>query len=364
MQERIDTTVLSAALGAVKSAVHPRMPYLRLDPTEGGLELTADNRDLAIRATVPGWSPLSGGSDRSVMVPYAPLAALVAKLSGEVEMVVTGEDLALRCGRLDATLPLVDDAWTARRVEPEGDEVRLTIDEWDRLVALVGFADPDASKTTHALRFDGEGATATDTMAAGRWHRPFDIEANVPASAVAALADLKGADQEVVVTLGERSASIRADSGYGPIEVATTLIEGKYPSITKLLEGGGGGTITVEMADVRPAVERVAIASRQFSTKGRQMILRPIDDGGLELISLPGDKQTGQRITEVVEADVTGVDTHVGINSAYFLSACDLIAGRTGAPTIHIDDPLKPLRWQSEDASALNTVVRIPDGAL
>lgn len=360
MQERFDVHVLGTALAAVKAGVGARMPYVRMDPTDGGVEIAADNHDLAIRATVPGWSPLDVSESRSVMVPYAPLASLVAKLTGDVEVVVESDALRLRCGKVDAALPLVDDSWFPRRPEAEGDEVTLDVDEWDRIIALTSFASGDTAAVTSGLHFDSAGVVATDAMALGAWLRPFDVEATVPAAAISALSALKGDEQAVTITIGERSCSIRAQTGDGTVEVVTSLIESAYPAYSKLLETKSAGTITVESADLRPAVERVAIASRPFSTKGRQMILRPIDEGGFELESLPGESQTGQRITEVVDATIVGVTEPFGINSIYFLGACDLIAGRKGTPTIHVVNPQQPLIWRSEDAVALNTSVRLP----
>lgn len=356
MKERFTPAALTGALAAVKPAVGSRYPLVVMEPGPGGVRFTADDMELSASVVAAGWSPMDGGDHgEPIAVPFAPLAALVSKLSEDVEMVSDDEHLRLRSGKVDASLPIAGTDWLPRRAEPEGDEITVTAVEWERVQALTAFASPDANRgPMHGVGFGEVGAVATDTYQLGLWRHPFATESVVPSRAIsaAAAAELEGDEGPTIVT-GSKAVRISVPSTVGPFTVNMATIAGDFPftSIGKLINKPTIGRITVPVPVVRAAIERVAITSRPF-TKGKQMLLRPVDSGGFELASLPeapGDAQ----ITEVVAADVDGLEWSLGINSAYFLACCDLAAGRKGDATIGLIGENEPLVWETEDSFGL-----------
>jgi DNA polymerase III sliding clamp (beta) subunit (PCNA family) len=320
MKARINVDQFATALAAAKPAVGSNRPFVLLTPTEKGTEIGADDLDLGVRVTIDSWSPLDAKENEGpVMVPFAPLAALLAATDAEdVELAEVEGGLEIRAGGTDMVLPTVDADWFPRREPAQGTAIELSAEDWSFVQTLIPFCSTEEGKgAANGLWFGPWGVAATDTYHLGCWKHSFDQPAIVPGAVLAALRT-QGA---VTITLGPKSVTVTTEDN---MAVTTSTIQGEPVDYHRAMKPVVA-SITVNRSAFKEAMRRVGISARpSFRGSGRQVRVDPEDRSSIRLTSLPGEKTHGS-VTEVFHCDITGELEPFAIDTAMVANCMDLV---------------------------------------
>lgn len=347
MKATVNTTDLAKALASVRPAVANQRPFVMLR-TEVGLEVAADDMDMAVNCSIPAES-----TKGECLVPYKPLSAFVGKVRAErVAMEVDGSALVLTAGRSKMTLTTVDSGWFPQRPEPEADvEAVLEVAEWERIRSLVPFAaDRTSAGPLQGVYFDGQGAMAHDGLRLGLIDYGFGFTSLVPTSVVAAIGD---ASEAVRIVADDRAIKLTS----GGVTIQSSALAGDYPQVRQPLSTfqkvGSISMVTAEFAD---AVDRASILSRE-GTAGSKVVLFRIAADSMIVESWPdASAEASDVITEEVEARVDNVEATFGIHAGHLSPVLDLL-GRPEELTLTYCGERKPLLLTEGDVIAMVGVI-------
>lgn len=347
MKATVNTTDLTKALASVRPAVANQRPFVMLR-TEVGLEVAADDMDMAINCSIPAES-----TNGECLVPYKPLSAFVGKVRAErVAMEVDGGALKLTAGRSKMTLTTVESGWFPQRPEPEADvEAVLEVAEWQRVRSLVPFASQKESMgPLRGVYFDGDGAMAQDTLRLGLVDYGFGFTTLIPTSVIAAVGEPAEA---VKVTADDRSVRLTC----GGVTIQSSALAGGYPPVRQPLSTfqkvGSISMVTDEFAD---AVDRASILSRE-GTAGSKVVLFRIAADSMVVESWPdAAAEASDVITEEVEARVDNVEATFGIHAGHLSPVLDLL-GRPEELILTYCGERRPLLLTEGDVTAMLGVI-------
>lgn len=326
MKVQLEQQNLSALLSRVSKAVESRntLPILAnvlLQAQGNTLTAIASDLDIEVTSTAEATVSQSGGATVSASL----LQAIVAKLQKGKIVTLTSEDgkLSVQSGRSNlslATLPVTDfpriasEEYTATFQAPQL--------ELKRLFDLSAFA-MSTEETRYFLNgvflhsIDGMvSAVATDG------HRLAKAESDIasefphiiiPSKTVNLLKSLLD-DGDSTVSVSE--TKIRIDMGHTVI--VSKSIDGVYPDYARIIPKEYESEVVVSAADVKQASALVTLVSAE-KTKAVKV---SASQGNLKLTVRNG-AEIGE---EDVDAELTGPDIEVGVNSKYFsdlLQACN-----------------------------------------
>jgi DNA polymerase III subunit beta len=346
-----DSGDLAAALSVVTRAVSPRssLPVLGmvlLEAAGEGLRLTATNLELAIRRTIDADVAAEG----SVAVP----GRLLADFTGAMPR----QPLHVELDERETWLLLRSEAFETRVHGVPADEFppALLADEGERLAiraALLVDAITDtvvAASTDEArpvltgvhLQVSGPGLVLVASDGYRLAVRALDLGASpaldepgliVPARTMAEVARLfRGAEGELVVTVSPSRNQVLFQ-GRGA-EIASRVIDGRYPDHTRLVPAGSPTSATVVAAELARRLRALA----PFAQSSANVVRLAVTPGSVVLSAAA--TEVGSARTEM-EAAVTGPDTAVAFNLRYLLECPALSTDEQ--VELHLAGPLAPV---------------------
>lgn len=241
-----------------------------------GIKLTADENRLALEATngeTDGRIHFDAKIDREgvALVPRELLTSIIAELAGETVIAEQRESaLHIRCGRPRFTVRLMELADFPSLQLGGGTGNSVTVKAAD-LASLAGQVGPvvgtnDARPVltgVHLTTTDGSlTASATDSYRMARRTIPAvctqTCAAIVPRAALEMIAktgEALGADVRITFDGGQLGVA------FNDRQVATRLVEGRYPDLDQLVPTRWERTIIAPRADLLAAVRRAAVIS-------------------------------------------------------------------------------------------------------
>jgi DNA polymerase-3 subunit beta len=338
----------------------PVLSGLRLDVTDGELQVTGTDLELTIQRTVPVHADVTG----SAVVPARLVADIVRALpAGAVEVSLSSDELAISSGRSqfsvrplslgDYPAQITSDAepvtLSAKQVSSALRQVVRAASTDDARAVLTG-VQLSASDTgvklvaTDSYRLAMRDLPQTSLLAAGQ-------HVLVPSRALAELQRIlpDTADAELTVRFGAREAVFET----GDTRLTTRLIEGDYPNVQNLLPSSYPNLLTVGREPLLEALRRVKILA-QDSTPVRLALGGPT----LQLTAITQDVGNA---AEELDAAYEGTEMTVAFNPDYLAAGLDAVEG--DEVTLSTMDPMKPAVLRGvghDDYLYLLMPVRVP----
>jgi DNA polymerase-3 subunit beta len=327
---------LLAPLQSVAGIVEKRhtLPILSnvLIEKEGDrLTLLATDIEIQIRTTSAGHI---GGEDAATTVGARKLQDILRALP-DTDIVLTLDDhrLTVKAGRARFQLQTLPAADYPRLSPPDGEAARFTTGQraFKRQLAQVAYAmaQQDIRYYLNGLLLIADGGelrmVATDghrlAYAASTLEAPLArrSEAILPRKTVLELArQLADSDDALEVLLAANQAVFR----FGPIELVTKLIDGKFPDYERVIPQAHPKRVTFERQPLLAALQRAAILTNE-KFRGVRLVL---GDGALKIVSTNAEQEEAQ---DELEVDYHGEPLDIGFNVTYLLDVLNNLSSDT-----------------------------------
>jgi len=362
---RCEREILAEALttagraASSRAASLPVLSGLRLDVTDGELQVTGTDLELTIQLDVPVHADTTG----SAVVPARLVADIVRALpAAAVEVALGDDELTISAGRSKFSVrPLALGDYPAQAV-PDVEPVTLEAKQFAsalRQVVRAASTDDARAVLTGVQISASEGGVkmvATDSyrlavrdlpqsslLAAGQ-------HVLVPSRALAELQRVlpDGEGDQLSVRLGQREAVFAT----GSVKLTTRLIEGDYPNVQNLLPTSYPNTLTVGRDALLEALRRVKILAQDTPVR--------LGLGGPTLKLTAVTNEVGSA-DEEIDAGYDGTEMTVAFNPDYLAAGPDAVEG--DEVTLATMDPMKPAVLRGvghEDYLYLLMPVRVP----
>ena len=292
------------------------------------LTMLATDIEIQIRTTTAGDL---GGSDASLTVGARKLQDILRALpeSAEVNLTLDDKRLTVKAGKSRFALQTLPAADYPRMNLPEGEGTRFQVTQktFKRLLAQVSYAmaQQDIRYYLNGLLVIVDGGelrmVATDGHRLAYAAAPIEAELPrteviLPRKTVMELArQLGDTDDALEVVLAGNQSVFR----FGPIELVSKLIDGKFPDYERVIPQNHPTTITFDRAPLLSALSRVAIlTSDKF--RGVRLVL---EDGLLRIVSSNTEQEEAQ---EELEVDYHGTALDIGFNVTYLLDVLNNVS--------------------------------------
>ncbi len=320
---------LQSVAGIVeKRHTHPILSNVLIEKHGEQLTMLATDIEIQIRTTTAGDL---GGSDASLTVGARKLQEILRALPDSADVNLTFDDkrLTVKAGKSRFSLQTLPAADYPRMSLPEGEGARFQVTQktFKRLLAQVSYAmaQQDIRYYLNGLLVIVDGGelrmVATDGHRLAYAAAPIETELPrteviLPRKTVMELTrQLGDTDDALEVVLAGNQAVFR----FGPIELVSKLIDGKFPDYERVIPQNHPTTITFDRAPLLAALSRVAIlTSDKF--RGVRMVL---DDGVLRIVSSNNEQEEAQ---EEIEATYQGDALDIGFNVTYLLDVLNNVS--------------------------------------
>ena len=285
------------------------------------LTMLATDIEIQVRTTTSG---NLGGEDADITVSAKKLHDILRALPDGSDITLTLDDnrMTVKAGKSRfalQTLPAVD---YPKMNLPEGEGTRLTLTQrtFKRQLAQVAYAmaQQDIRYYLNGLLLIADGnilrMVATDGHRLGYASSEFEqavsrIDVILPRKTVMELSrQLSDSDDALEVILAGNQAVFR----FGPIELVTKLIDGKFPDYERVIPQHHPRLLTFDRQPLFAALSRVAILTND-KFRGVRLVL---GDGSLKIMSTNSEQEEAQ---EEVEVDYHDEPLDVGFNVTYLL---------------------------------------------
>lgn len=292
------------------------------------LTMLATDIEIQIRTTTAGDL---GGSDASLTVGARKLQDILRALPDSADVSLTFDDkrLTIKAGKSRFALQTLPAADYPRMNLPEGEGTRFQVTQktFKRLLAQVSYAmaQQDIRYYLNGLLVIVDGdelrMVATDGHRLAYAAAPIETELPrteviLPRKTVMELTrQLGDTDGTLEVVLAGNQAVFR----FGPIELVSKLIDGKFPDYERVIPQNHPTTITFDRIPLLAALSRVAIlTSDKF--RGVRIVL---DDGVLRIVSSNNEQEEAQ---EEIEIPYQGDLLDIGFNVTYLLDVLNNVS--------------------------------------
>ena len=285
------------------------------------LTMLATDIEIQVRTTTAGDL---GGSDASLTVGARKLQDILRALpeAARVDLTLDDKRLTVKAGKSRFALQTLPPGDYPRMNLPEGEGTRLQVSQktFRHLLAQVSYA---MAQQDIRYYLNGLLVIADDNqlrMVATDGHRlayaaaTLDsasprTEVILPRKTVNELTrQLSDTDDALEVVLAGNQAVFR----FGPIELVSKLIDGKFPDYERVIPQNHPTAITFERGPLLAALSRAAIlTSDKF--RGVRLVL---NDGVLRIVSSNSEQEEAQ---EELEVDYHGDPLDIGFNVTYLL---------------------------------------------
>ncbi|HJV28368.1 MAG TPA: DNA polymerase III subunit beta [Aromatoleum sp.] len=284
------------------------------------LTMLATDIEIQIRTTTGGHI---GGEDASITVAAKKLQDILRALpAGEVNVTLDDKRLTVKSGRSRFALQTLPAADYPRMNLPEAEASRFSVSQkqFKRQLAQVAYAmaQQDIRYYLNGLLLIVAGTelrmVATDGHRLAFASSPLPVElprseAILPRKTVMELArQLADTEDPVEVILAGNQVVFR----FGPIELVSKLIDGKFPDYERVIPQNHPKMITFERAPLLATLSRVAILTND-KFRGVRLVL---GDGSLKIASTNAEQEEAQ---EELEVDYHGDPLDIGFNVTYLV---------------------------------------------
>ena len=316
-------------------AVKPQTPILAgiyMKAEGSGLELQANNFALGIITKIPVNTEEPG----EITVVGKFLLEIIKKLPGETVTIShqTGESVVTIQSESAAFTLLAMNAEEFPKVKSQENtqSFKLRISLFKNLIRKTAFSSATGDNarpifTGCFLEIIGDKIT----MAATNTHRLAimrdtisenlgEMNFIIPAATLrdlARIADTSAPDNLVTVDCTEKYIAFTFDN----IFMTSRLIEGQFPPYEKVVPKESNIFATIKISELRNAVERVAVISKETEYNTIRFIFT--QDG----ITISSTSPEVGKAEEHVDAQVTGGDLDISFNADYFTDALKVIDG-------------------------------------
>jgi len=297
------------------------------------LTLLATDIEIQIRTTTGGHI---GGEDIAITVGARKLQDILRALPDtDINLTLDDKRLTLKAGKSRFQLQTLPAADYPRMNLPDGDAVRLTVPQrtFKRQLAQVSYsmAQQDIRYYLNGLLLIADGSelrmVATDghrlAYAASDLAVPAPegqrTEAILPRKTVLELArQLADSDDPLEIILAGNQAVFR----FGPIELVTKLIDGKFPDYERVIPQNHPKLVTFERLPLLASLQRAAILTNE-KFRGVRLVL---GEGALKVISSNSEQEEAQ---DELEIDYHGDTLDIGFNVTYLLDVLNNLSSET-----------------------------------
>ena len=326
----------------------PILSNVLIEKTGDQLTLLATDIEIQVRTTTAGDL---GGSDASITVGARKLQDILRALPGgstEVQLTLDDKRMTVKAGKSRFALQTLPAADYPRMNLPDGDNPRFTASQktFKRQLAQVSYAmaQQDIRYYLNGLLLivDGNELRMVATDGHRLAYAASEIESTLtrtevilPRKTVQELArQLADTDETLEIVLAGNQAVFR----FGPIELVSKLIDGKFPDYERVIPQAHPRMITFDREPLQAALNRVAIlTSDKF--RGVRLVL---GDGVLRIVSSNTEQEEA---LEELEVDYHDDPLDIGFNVTYLLD----VLGNVGTEQIE-------WRFNDGNSSALITV--------
>ena len=296
------------------------------------LTMLATDIEIQIRTTTGGHI---GGEDASITVGARKLQDILRAMPDSAEISLTLDDkrLTVKAGRSRFQLQTLPAADYPRLNPPTDAAAHLSIGQrtFKRQLAQVAYAmaQQDIRYYLNGLLLIAEGnelrMVATDghrlAYAASDLEAPVEqrTEAILPRKTVLELArQLADSDDPLEILLAGNQAVFR----FGPIELVTKLIDGKFPDYERVIPTAHPKLIHFARQPLLSALQRAAILTNE-KFRGVRMVL---EDGVLRIASTNAEQEEAM---DELEIDYQGDKLDIGFNVTYLLDVLNNLSSET-----------------------------------
>jgi DNA polymerase III subunit beta len=305
-----------------------------------GDALTLLATDIEIQITTHQIS--QGGGEASITVGARKLQDILRALpDGEVSLVLDDKRVTLKSGKSRyalQTLPSID---YPRMQLNTGDSVTVRLPQKDfrRQLAQVAYAmaAQDIRYYLNGLLMQVMGnelrMVATDghrlALSSNTLEEEFaKTEVILPRKTVLELTrQLSDTEDPVEIVITGNQACFR----FGPIELISKLIDGKFPDYDRVIPQGNPKLITLHRLSFLSALQRAAILTNE-KFRGLRIVL---DTGCLKVISSNSEQEEA---LEELEINYSGENLELGFNVTYLLDVLNNVS--TDTVEIHLNEPM------------------------
>lgn len=344
MKFRCEREILAEALTTAgraatsRTSTLPVLSGLRLDVSDGELQVTGTDLELTIQLAVPVHTDKPG----SAVVPARLVADIVRALpAGAVDVELGDDVLIISAGRSEFTVRPLSISDYPAQITSDAEPVVLSAKQVSsalrQVVRAASTDDARAVLTGVQLSATDGGVklVATDSyrlavrdlpqsslLAAGQ-------QVLVPSRALAELQRIlpDTDDAELTVQFGAREAVFATEE----TKLTTRLIEGDYPNVQNLLPSSYPNLLTVGREALIEALRRVKILAQDTPVK--------LHLGG-ETLKLEATTQDVGKADEEIDAAYDGTPMVVAFNPDYLAAGLDAVEG--DEVTLATMDPMKP----------------------
>ena len=323
---------LQAVVGIVeKRHTTPILSNVLFEVAGNSVTLTATDIEIQVRTTAIG---ASSGEPAATTVGARKLQDILRSLPDGTELTLTAEDgrLLVKGGKSRFSLQTLPAADYPRMNVSDTQQASLKLPQkrLRRLLALVQYA-----MAQQDIRYYLNGlllvvsenelrAIATDGHRLAMVVEETDealphTEVILPRKTVIELSRLLAeSDEAVSVTLGASQAVFR----FGGTELASKLIDGKFPDYERVIPHGHQKLLTLPRQSLLQSLQRAAIlTSEKF--RGVRLVLAP---GTLKLVSSNAEHEEAE---EEIDVDYDGEALDVGFNISYLLDLLNNVSCET-----------------------------------
>lgn len=296
------------------------------------LTMLATDIEIQIRTTTGGHI---GGEDVSITVGARKLQDILRALpdSGDISLTLDDKRLTVKAGRSRFQLQTLPAADYPRLSPPDEAAARITVSQrtFKRQLAQVSYsmAQQDIRYYLNGLLIIADGSelrmVATDghrlAYAASDLEAPVTprTEAILPRKTVLELArQLADNDDPLEIVLAGNQAVFR----FGPIELVTKLIDGKFPDYERVIPQAHPKRVNFARQPLLAALQRAAILTNE-KFRGVRMVL---EDGVLKIVSTNAEQEEA---LEELEIDYQGDKLDIGFNVTYLLDVLNNLSSET-----------------------------------
>jgi len=284
------------------------------------LTLLATDIEIQIRTTTAGHI---GGEDASITVAARKLQDILRAVpEGDVTVTLDDKRLTVKAGRSRFALQTLPAADYPRMNLPDGDATRFSVSQktFKRQLAQVAYAmaQQDIRYYLNGLLLIASGSelrmVATDGHRLAFASNPLagDVphtEVILPRKTVMELArQLADSEDPLEVILAGNQVVFR----FGPIELVSKLIDGKFPDYERVIPQNHPKLLTFERMPLLATLSRVAILTNE-KFRGVRLVL---GDGSLKIVSTNAEQEEA---LEELEVDYHGDALDIGFNVTYLL---------------------------------------------
>jgi DNA polymerase-3 subunit beta len=339
MKVTVSQANLAHGLGIVTHAVASRttlavLSNVLLATDEGRLRLSATNLEMGITC----WIGCKIEEEGSITIPARTLTDLVNTLPvGEVRLTLNPrtQSMEIKCGTTSSEIKGIDaQEFPPMPIADQGGGIELNLSDLKDMITQVIFAASIEEARPVLMGAQINMNENNVTMAAADGFRisirsgqlstavAEPVSIIVPARALAELARVT-ADGNEMVRMSIPSGRGQVIFSLRDMEIASQLIEGKFPDINQIIPKAFKTRTVITTAQFLKACKQVEVIAREGAYVSR-LNLKPVEGGPGEVEMNAANEETGSSDV-VLDASIDGVPLLIAFNVRYLREVLEVI---------------------------------------